>query len=68
MDAKIVKIALITYTDEYGAEVTQPALVGDNSVVLLDASVFGVSRNRTLQGPASEWVREGVLKKLATPA
>lgn len=65
--AKIVKLALVTYTDEYGVEVTQPAMVGDNTVVLLDATTFGFGRVRTPQGPASEWVRTGVLKVLNQP-
>lgn len=62
--AKAVEIALVTYTDEAGQQFTQLAVVGDNNVHLIEGRVLGISRTATPQGVASDWLRDGVFKKL----
>lgn len=60
---KEVSIALVTYNDENGETQSQLALVGDNTIHLLNGRAMGIS-NTTTQGQASEWLKEGVFKKL----
>ena len=64
LSAKKIDLALISYVDEFGIPHTTMGIVGDNHVNLLNAQAFGLSRERTEQGPASAWMTEGVLKAL----
>jgi hypothetical protein len=62
--AKEVEIALVTYTDESGTQITQLAVVGDASVHLLEGSAMGFARTRTPQGKANDWLAKGIFAKL----
>lgn len=62
--AKSVDLVLLTYTDDNGNQFTQPALVGDKHVHLIDGRLFGVSRTQTPQGQASTWLRDALFAKL----
>ena len=64
LGAKIVEVALVTYLDERGQQQTQLAVVGDNNVHLLESRQFGISKNTTPQGVASEWLTKGIFEKL----
>jgi hypothetical protein len=62
--AKPVELALVTYYDDSGMEQTQLAVVGDNTVHLLDGKSTGFSANTTHQGRAADWLKEGIFKAL----
>jgi hypothetical protein len=62
--AKGVDLALITYVDEQGTQITQLAVVGDNRVHVLDGKPMGFSKVTTPQGLANDWLRDGVFAKL----
>ena len=62
--AKGVDLALITYVDEQGTQITQLAVVGDNRVHVLDGKPMGFSKVTTPQGLANDWLRDGVFSKL----
>ena len=61
---KKVDLALVSYVDEYSVQQTQLAVVGDNTVHLLEGRSVGISKNTTPQGTASEWLATGILKAL----
>lgn len=61
---KGVDLILVRYTDERGALVTSLAVVGDNTVHMLDAKLFGLGRYPTAQGPANDWLKNGIFEKL----
>ncbi len=60
---KEVRIALVSYNDETGLPQSQLAVIGDNNVHLLNARNMGIS-NTSTQGQATEWLKEGIFKKL----
>ena len=62
--AKPVQLALVTYFDEYGMQQTQLAVVGDNTVHMLDGKTTGFSNLSTPSGRATEWLRDGVFASL----
>ena len=62
--AKRVELAILTYTDERNQQITQLAVVGNNTVHLIDAQIVGMSRYRTPQGVANQWLADKVLKAL----
>lgn len=62
--AKLVDLALITYTDDSGLRQSQLAVVGDNSVHLISGRLLGFSETTTQQGQAAEWLRKAVFEKL----
>lgn len=64
ISAKKVDLALISYVDDFGTSRITLGIVGDSHVNLLNAQSFGISNERTDQGPASSWMTEGVLKAL----
>lgn len=66
--AKKVDLALVSYVDESGRVLTQLAIVGDNTVHLLESRHFGVSKETTPQGIAHEWLKNGVLEKMHAPS
>ena len=66
--AKRVDLALVTYTDETNTQQTQLAVIGENSIHLIEGRALGFSRNTTPQGSASEWLRNGIFKKLEEAA
>lgn len=61
--AKEVKLALVSYTDGDGNLQSQLAVVGDNTVHLLNSKELGLA-NATSAGPAATWLKNGVFKKL----
>ena len=65
LDAKEVRLALITYTDEYNTVQCQLAVIGDKNIHLLEGRTLGFSKNTTPFGRAAEWLKKGVLGKLA---
>lgn len=60
--AKKVELAIITFNDESNVRHTQLAVVGENTVHLLESRTLGVSKSTTPQGMASEWLAKAVLK------
>jgi hypothetical protein len=62
--AKVVELALISYVDESNQPVTQLALVGENTVQLLESRSLGITKNTTPAGTASEWIKKGVFEAL----
>lgn len=64
VDAAEVKLALVTYVGPNGAEITQPVLVGRKNAHLLDAKAFGFGKVATPVGPAQDWLRDEIFKKL----
>lgn len=65
LDAKIVRLALVSYMDESNQQVTCLAVIGDNNVHLLEGRSMGISKHTTRQGPASDWLRDGIFEKLS---
>ena len=59
---KGVDIALVSYTDQNGQQINQFAVVGDNSVLLLDNRSFAGGTERTPAGFATGWLKDQVLK------
>ena len=58
-------LALVSYVDQNGNEVTQFAIVGDNTVVLIDRKEMGIAgQERTPSGFATGWLRDGILVKM----
>lgn len=66
--AKEVRLAVVSYADEYGVQQTQLAVVGDNHVHMLEGRSMGFSKNTTPQGQAKEWLRDGIFKALGRKA
>lgn len=64
ISAKRVEIALVSYMDETGRQVTQLALVGENNIHMLDNKEIGFLKDPSPRGLASPWLRDGVLEKL----
>ena len=64
LGAKVVELALVTYTDETNTQHTQLAVIGDNNVHLIEGRALGFSKNTTPQGTASEWLKKGIFEKL----
>jgi hypothetical protein len=64
LGAKKVELALVTYLDEFNVQQVQLAVVGENNVHLIEGRQFGLTKNTTPQGSASEWLREGIFKAL----
>lgn len=62
--AKVVDLALVTYVDETGQQRTTLAVVGDNKVQMLNARDFGIAREPTPSGIASDWLAKGIFEKL----
>jgi hypothetical protein len=62
LSVRDAEIKLVTYTDPGGAEVTQPVLVGENQVLLLDSRTMLGASERTPTGFATAWLREAILK------
>lgn len=66
--AKLVELALLTFTDEAGQQHTTLGLVGDNTVRLLDARAIGITKSATPIGNANEWLKKGIFDLLARKA
>jgi hypothetical protein len=64
VSAAPVELALIAYKDEYNRDVTQFAIVGKNTVHLLDGKALGVQANTQRSGRASAPLRDAVFKAL----
>ena len=64
VSAKEVSLVLVRYADDTGQVFTQFAAVGDNTVHMLDGKAMCVNRVSTPQGPANEWLKNGVFAKL----
>jgi hypothetical protein len=62
--AKRVELALVTYTDETNTQQTQLAVIGENTVHLIEGRALGFSKNTTPQGTASDWIKKGIFEKL----
>lgn len=62
--AKGVDLVIVRYTDDTGREIVQLAVVGDNTVHLLDGKEMGFNRAQTPQGVANEWLKKAIFAKL----
>jgi hypothetical protein len=62
--AKSVELALVTWIDATGREVTQLAIIGDNNVHLLEGRSMGFGAFSTLQGTASKDLTRNIFKAL----
>lgn len=62
--AQPVELAFVTYVDENNQRVTSLAVVGTEHVHMLEGRTMGFSKNTTRQGPASDWLRDGIFKLL----
>ncbi len=63
--AKFVKMAVVEYADPDGTERAQFAVVGDNTLVLVNGNPLGITNNRNEPaGVASKWLRDAVFKAL----
>jgi hypothetical protein len=62
--AKLVDLALVSYTDPDGAEHSQLAVVGEKTVIMLDGRGLGYSVRPDPSGVASAWLRDEILKAL----
>jgi hypothetical protein len=62
--AKLVNLALVSYTDDQNQKRTQIAVVGENNIHLIEGKVTGFSNITTPQGPASEWLRDAIFEAL----
>ncbi len=65
LEAKVVKLVMVSYIDPSNQKIVGLAVVGDNQVHMLESRTLGFSKNSTPQGPASEWLRDGIFEKLA---
>lgn len=62
--AKKVDLAVVSYTDDKGGDHTQLAVVGDNTVFLLDGKMTGFSSTATPHGRAADWLSKQILSAL----
>lgn len=62
--AKKVELALVTFRDEYNVQQVSLAIVGENTVHLLESRALGISKTTTPQGMAQSWLRDGIFKIL----
>lgn len=61
---KLVNMALVSYINENGEEITQLALIGDEKVQLLNNQDFNLGTVKTSKGPANDWLVRGIMEKL----
>ena len=64
LDVKKVELVFVRYRDEFNAEQTQFAIVGDNMVFLLEGREMGLTKNTTPAGFGNQWIRDGIFEKL----
>lgn len=64
VSAKEVRLALVSYTDEFGDMQTQLAVIGEKNIHLLNGKSFGITQHQTPQGVASSWLAKGIFQKL----
>lgn len=62
--AKLVSLALVTYTDDQNRKITQLAVVGDKNIHLLEGKMMGFSNTTTPQGHAQDWLRDAIFAAL----
>lgn len=65
LGAKRVELALVTYTDDSNVQHTQLAVVGENTIHLLEGRSMGFSKSTTPFGTASDWLKKGIFEKLS---
>ena len=63
--AKIVEVALVTFTDESNQQHCTLAVVGDKNIHLLEGRALGFSKNSTPFGRAAQWLAQAIFDKLA---
>lgn len=59
-----MKLAMISYVSPTNEEVTQLAVVGENTVFLLESRDLGFAKNTTPRGSAAKWLADAVLKQI----
>jgi len=64
IDAKQVKLAVVSYNDPHGQQHTQLAVVGEKTVHLLSGKFTGFGVSVTNEGPAQEWLATSVIERL----
>lgn len=64
ISAAPVDLALVSYADNDGNVVTQFAIVGKNTVILLDSREIGIGQERRPAGQAGGWLKDGILKAM----
>ena len=64
LSAKIVEVAIVSYTDVEGMEQTQLCVVGDKTVLMLDSKGLGISQRGEPSGVAAPWLRDSLFKMM----
>lgn len=62
--AKLVDLAIVSYTDNDGTQHSQLMVIGDKTVIMLDGRSLGYSTRPEPAGIAGRWLRDEVLKSL----
>ena len=62
--AKLVDLAIVSYTDNDGTQHSQLFVIGDKTVIMLDGRSLGYSTRPEPSGIAGRWLRDEVLKAL----
>lgn len=62
--AKLVDLAIVSYTDNDGISHSQLMVVGANTVIMLDGRGLGYSTRPEPGGIAAAWLKDAVLKAL----
>jgi hypothetical protein len=64
LSAKIVELAIVSYTDVEGMERTQLCVIGDKTVLMLDSKGLGISNRAEPSGVAAPWLRDALFKMM----
>lgn len=62
--AKLVNLAIVSYTDVDGAQRTQLCVLGDKTVLMLDSKGIGISNRSEPSGVAANWLKDAVFETL----
>lgn len=62
--AKLVDLAIVSYTDNEGMQHSQLFVVGDKTLIMLDGRSLGYSTRPEPAGIAARWLRDAVLQSL----
>jgi hypothetical protein len=62
--AKLVDLAIVSYTDHEGQSHSQLFVVGEKTAIMLDGRTLGYSTRPEPAGIAGRWLRDEILKAL----
>ena len=57
-------LAFVVYTGPAGEEIRQLAIVGQNTVILLNHRQLGIGEISTPSGLATSWLKDGILSSV----